>query len=150
MGRALHRAGAPDPEEVGPPQLLASYAAEFPSAGTALDIACGQGEVSVWLARRGLDVIGFDISPVAIGNARELAGRHSVADRCRFGVVDLDDGLPSGPAVDVVVSPVLRPSAEPGAGAASGPGGLLAIAALADGRFGRAPVNCAPPSLVSR
>ncbi|MEZ5132327.1 MAG: class I SAM-dependent methyltransferase [Mycobacterium sp.] len=129
--------GAPDPEEVGPPQLLASYAAEFPSAGTALDIACGQGEVSVWLARRGLDVIGLDISPVAIGNARELAGRHSVADRCRFGVVDLDDGLPSGPAVDVVVCHRFFDRRLNRALARRlAPGGLLAIAALADGRFG--------------
>jgi 2-polyprenyl-3-methyl-5-hydroxy-6-metoxy-1,4-benzoquinol methylase len=129
--------GAPDPEGVGPPLVFASHADEFPTAGTALDIACGQGEVSVWLARRGLDVIGLDISPVAIGSAGELAGRHAVADRCRFGVVDLDGGLPAGPSVDVVVCHrffdrrLNRVLAQRLA-----PGGLLAIATLAGGQFG--------------
>ncbi|MCB1265347.1 MAG: methyltransferase domain-containing protein [Mycobacterium sp.] len=129
--------GAPDPDDVGPPQLFALHAAQFPTAGSALEIACGQGEASVWLARRGLDVVGLDISPVAIRRAGELAGLCGVADRCRFGVVDLDGGLPAGPAVDVVVchrffdSRLNRALAQRLA-----PGGLLAIAALSGGRFG--------------
>ena len=73
----------------------------FPTAGHALDLACGQGLGAVWLARRGMDVWGFDVSPVAIGQARDLARRCGVGDRCRFDVVDPDNGLPAGPPVDV-------------------------------------------------
>ena len=41
--------------------------------------------------------------PVAMDVARELASRSGVSDRCRFEVWDLDQGLPPGPPVDVVV-----------------------------------------------
>jgi hypothetical protein len=51
-----------------------------------------------------MNVRGFDVSPVAIGQARDLARRSRVSDRCRFDVVDLDHGLPTGPPVDVIVS----------------------------------------------
>ena len=62
----------------------------------------------MWLAGRGLDVWGLDVSAVAVGRARELAGRHGVGDRCRFDVVDLDDGLPQGPLVDVLLCHMFR------------------------------------------
>jgi SAM-dependent methyltransferase len=79
-----------------PPGILALHADAFPTTGHALDLACGQGFGAVWLAHRGLDVRAFDISPVAINQARELARRSGVVDRCRFDVFDLDDGLPVG------------------------------------------------------
>ena len=68
---------------VGPPPVFAPFDAMFPTAGHALDLACGQGLGAVWLARRGMDVWGFDVSPVAIGQARDLARRSGVGDRCR-------------------------------------------------------------------
>ncbi len=43
-----------------------------------------------------MDVWALDISPVAISQARDLARRSGVGDRCRFDVFDLDDGLPVG------------------------------------------------------
>ena len=88
---------------VGPPPVFAPFDAMFPTAGHGLDLACGQGLGAVWLARRGMDVWGFDVSPVAIGQARDLARRSGVGDRCRFDVVDLDNGLPAGPPVDVIL-----------------------------------------------
>jgi SAM-dependent methyltransferase len=73
-----------------------------------LDIACGGGHVLVSLARRarrdGIDIdwLGWDMSPVAIGYARTLAGRRGV-EGVRFERADaLRDPIPSG--VDVVVS----------------------------------------------
>jgi 2-polyprenyl-3-methyl-5-hydroxy-6-metoxy-1,4-benzoquinol methylase len=51
---------------VEPPGVFAAYANEFPTSGRALDLACGQGLGALWLARRGMDVWGLDISPVAI------------------------------------------------------------------------------------
>ena len=57
----------------------------------------------MWLACRGLDVRGVDVSATAISQARDLARRREVGDRCRFDVVDLDTGLPAGPPVDVAL-----------------------------------------------
>jgi SAM-dependent methyltransferase len=93
----------PTASAVAPPNVLARYTDVFPVAGTALDLACGQGIGAVWLALRGLEVLGLDISPVAVRQARELAQRSGVGDRCRFDVADFDDGLPAGPPVDVIV-----------------------------------------------
>lgn len=90
-------------DEVGPPAAFADVAGHFPTTGTGLDLACGRGGAAVWLAQRGLRVLGVDVSAVAIEQARDLAQRCGVADRTRFDVVDLDDGLPAGPPADVIV-----------------------------------------------
>lgn len=100
--RYAQRGPVPTPD-IGPPAVFESYSDEFPTAGRALDLACGQGVTAVWLARRGLDVRGVDISPVAVRHARDLAERAGVADHCRFDVADLDAGLPPGPSVAAVV-----------------------------------------------
>lgn len=120
-------------DAVGPPPLFSSHAGEFPTTGRALDLACGDGRVSVWLATRGMEVTGLDVSPVAVELAEDLARRAGVAGRCRFEVVDLDEGLPPGPPVDVVVCHLFRderldvPVFE-----RLRPGGLLAVAALSE------------------
>jgi 2-polyprenyl-3-methyl-5-hydroxy-6-metoxy-1,4-benzoquinol methylase len=135
----------PPDEAIRPPGLFADYADAFPRAGHGLDLACGQGFGSVWLARRGLDVRAFDVSAIAIDQARELARRNGVADRCRFDVVDLDDGLPAGPPADVILSHKFRDSRLDRAIIARlAPSGLLAIAALSEvggvpGRFRATP-----------
>ena len=41
--------------------------------GTALDVGCGEGRNSLWLAEQGWDVTGIDFSPVAIEKAWLLA-----------------------------------------------------------------------------
>jgi SAM-dependent methyltransferase len=118
---------------VGPPPVFAPFDAMFPTAGHALDLACGQGLGAVWLARRGMDVWGFDVSPVAIGQARDLARRSGVGDRCRFDVIDLDNGLPAGPPVDVILCHKFRDRRLDRAAARRlAPGGLLAITALSE------------------
>ncbi len=53
----------------------------------AVDLGCGAGNYSVWLAGRGFDVTGIDISPQAIAHANELAARKGVS--CRFIAADL-------------------------------------------------------------
>jgi 2-polyprenyl-3-methyl-5-hydroxy-6-metoxy-1,4-benzoquinol methylase len=118
---------------VEPPGLLAAYAEVFPTGGQALDVACGQGLGAVWLAGRGLDVWGLDISTVAIAQARDLAERNGVGDRCRFDVFDLDDGLPAGPPVDVILCHKFRDRRlDPAIIGRLLPGGLLAIAVLSE------------------
>ncbi|WP_094293432.1 class I SAM-dependent methyltransferase [Mycobacterium neumannii] len=127
------------------PAVFAAFENEFPTRGRALDVACGLGSASVWLARRGMDVWGVDISATAIRRARDLAARNGVGDRCRFDVVDLDMGLPVGPSADAVVCHRFRdPRLDQTIIERLAPGGLLAISALSvvgagPGRFRVAP-----------
>jgi SAM-dependent methyltransferase len=133
---------------VGPPPALAPFDNVFPTAGYALDLACGQGLGAVWLARRGMDVWGFDVSPVAIGQARDLARRSGIGDRCRFDVVDLDHGLPAGPPVDVIVCHKFRDRRLDRAMVRRlAPGGLLAITALSAVGATPGPFRVAPGEL---
>src|SRR5262245_46034173 len=48
----------------------------------ALDIGCGTGTHSLWLAEQGFDVLGVDVSALAIERAQEKAAGKS--GRCRF------------------------------------------------------------------
>lgn len=134
--------------QLGPPELPArfgGFSAEFAQADTALEIACGAGRTAVWLAERGVRVSGFDISPVAVAHATDLATARGVGDRCTFATADFDDGLPSGPQVDLVVCNLFRDERlDTAIIERLAPGGLLAIAALSEvgaapGRFRVAP-----------
>ena len=135
---------APVPvDAVAAPQPLAAYEHLVPTAGSALDVACGPGVAAVWLARRGLRVEGFDVSAVAVERARDLARRSAVDDRsrCRFRVVDLDHGLPPGPPVDLILCLRFRdPRLDAALVERLRQGGLLAATALSEvgarpGRF---------------
>lgn len=59
------------------------------SPGTALDLGCGEGADSVWLAERGWRVTGIDISATALARAQRAAGAHGVADRIDWQERDL-------------------------------------------------------------
>lgn len=144
--RYAGRAGATP----GLPAVFAPYADAFPSAGRALDLACGPGAASVWLAGRGLTVLGVDVSPVAVAQARELAAETGVGDRCQFDVADLDDDLPPGPAADVILCHRFRDSRlYPAISARLAPGGLLAIAVLSEVGAQPGPFRAAAGELVA-
>ena len=136
-----HAEAGPASGDPGPPSVFAPIEDLFPVEGSALEIASGRGELSVWLALRGMDVLGVDVSPVAIEFARELAQRSGVADQCRFEVWDLDEGLPPGPPMDLVVCHMYRePRLDRELIERLAPRGLLAIASLSEvggepGRF---------------
>lgn len=123
-----------EPIDAGvPPDFLRPYSDLIPTAGRALDVACGQGAGSVWLASRGLDVWGVDVSAVAIEQARDLAGRKGFGHRCRFDVVDLDAGLPTGPPVEMLLCNKFRdPRLDRALIERLAPGGLLAICTLSE------------------
>ncbi|MBX7434469.1 class I SAM-dependent methyltransferase [Mycobacterium sp. Y57] len=121
------------PDDVGLPTPLAPFADLFPTAGLALDVACGSGSAAVWLARRGMSVQGCDVSGVAIAHARSLAERAGVAARCRFDVVDLDGGLPPGPPVNVLICSRFRaPDLDGAIIQRLAPGALLAVGVLSE------------------
>ncbi|MCX2933522.1 class I SAM-dependent methyltransferase [Mycobacterium sp. CVI_P3] len=115
------------------PEVFAQQVDAIPVAGPALELACGSGSAAVWLAERGMTVWGVDVSAVAIEQARELASRHGVADRCRFSVVDLDDGLPPGPPAAMILCHRFRdPRLYPAIAGRLAAGGLLAICVLSE------------------
>lgn len=131
---AIH-AGRGPADGVGLPAVFAAYAGMFPTSGSALELACGSGESAVWLALRGLEVCGLDVSPVAIGQARGLAARRGA--QCRFVVADLDRGIPPGEPVDVILCHRFRaPGLYPAIAARLSPGGLLAISVLSEAGSG--------------
>ena len=61
--------------------------------GTAIDIGCGTGTHALWLAQQGFEVLGVDISPLAIERAR---GKASAVQgvTCRFETLDFLEDEP--------------------------------------------------------
>ncbi len=51
------------------------------SPGSALDLACGEGRNTVWLASRGWRATGIDFSATALGKAEQLAKHNGVTAR---------------------------------------------------------------------
>ena len=135
---------------VAAPSFLQPHTDLIPTAGQALEVACGQGIGAVWLASRGLDVWGVDISEVAIDQARDLARRTGFRDRCRFDVVDLDEGLPVGPSVNMLLCNKFRDRRlDQALIERLTPGGLLAICTLSEVGAEPGPFRAARGELLS-
>jgi 2-polyprenyl-3-methyl-5-hydroxy-6-metoxy-1,4-benzoquinol methylase len=115
-----------------PNQFLAEIAEDL-EPGTALDLGCGQGRNSFWLASRGFTVTGLDLSPVAIEQATAVAEELDVD--VSFESVDLTTWDPAGRAWDLVVLTYLhlsgerRPVVHGAAKRAVAPGGRLIVIA---------------------
>jgi cyclopropane fatty-acyl-phospholipid synthase-like methyltransferase len=75
MARAYDAAYAGVPNwEIGRPQRAFVHLAEAGLVrGPVLDVGCGTGELSLFLARRGHDVLGIDLSAVAVRQAQQKA-----------------------------------------------------------------------------
>lgn len=71
-----------------PNRFLAAQAHRLASGMRVLDVACGEGRNAVWLARQGLRVTAFDISPLALAKARRLANEQGVEVDFREDSVD--------------------------------------------------------------
>lgn len=77
------------PWETGDPQpALVDRVESGEVGGRVLDVGCGLGTAALFLADRGHDVVGVDISEVAIDRARERAAGRSLDGSVRFEVVD--------------------------------------------------------------
>lgn len=68
--------------------------------GRALVIACGPGRNALYLAEQGFDVVGVDISEVAIRQARASAADRRLA--AEFFVADLDEFVPEPGSFDLI------------------------------------------------
>jgi len=83
-----------------PNRFLVAEVAEL-EPGRALDLACGEGQNSCWLATLGWKITGVDFSEVAIARARERADRERLA--AEFVCADLGDYVPEPSAFDLVL-----------------------------------------------
>jgi len=72
-----------------PPEVKAFVEARDVPPGRALDLGCGTGKNTVYLARHGWEAVGVDISLIAILQARWRASTASA--RCQFHRADVTD-----------------------------------------------------------
>ena len=70
---------------------------------TVLDAGSGQGELSVFLAASGFNVIGIDISAEAQRNSQILAERVGVLDRCCFKAESLESTSLPTDSIDFII-----------------------------------------------
>jgi 2-polyprenyl-3-methyl-5-hydroxy-6-metoxy-1,4-benzoquinol methylase len=117
----------------GRPNEVLVEEVEGMTPGTALDLGCGEGADSIWLAGQGWRVTGTDISQVALDRAAAHADDAGVADRITWERHDLTRSIPTGPfdlvSAHFLHSPVDDPrdAALRAAAAAVAPGGTLLV-----------------------
>jgi SAM-dependent methyltransferase len=75
----------PDVFGSAPNQILVEHAKLIDSSATALEIACGQGRNSFFLARRGITVHALDPSVEAVGQVKAVAEKEGLAIRTIHG-----------------------------------------------------------------
>jgi SAM-dependent methyltransferase len=83
----VYAASTPPVWDIGRPQpAFLRLAGEGLLAGHVLDVGCGTGEHALLAAGRGAEVVGVDVSPLAIGQARAKAAERGLS--ARFEVAD--------------------------------------------------------------
>lgn len=95
----------PAPWDIGAPQpALVQLFNEFPLEEPVLDAGSGSGDMAIWIAKRGLRVIGVDLVPAAVELAQERAASDNLAATLEFRVGDARRpsslGVPFGSVVD--------------------------------------------------
>jgi SAM-dependent methyltransferase len=89
----------PSPWTHEPNRFLVEVVDEL-APGRALDLACGEGRNSLWLAANGWSVLGVDFSWVAVSRAGEVAEARGLD--ARFERHDLTSWVPPTAAFDLV------------------------------------------------
>jgi SAM-dependent methyltransferase len=115
-----------------PNAWLREHAGVWQPGQRVLSVADGEGRNSVWLARQGLQVQAFDISPVGVAKARALAAEAGVA--VDYAVADVAGWAWPEAAFDGVAAifvqfahPALREQLFARMAAALRPGGTLVL-----------------------
>lgn len=93
-----------------PNRFVAAELADLP-AGTAVDLAAGEGRNAIWLASRGWAVTAVDFSQVALDKGARLAGDLDVTRELSWVCADATTWQPPQP-VDLVVVAYLQVPAE--------------------------------------
>ena len=117
-----------------PNPVLVSEVADLPG-GRALDVGCGEGADTIWLADRGWEVLGIDVSQVALDRAAANVAAAGLSGRVSFERRDLLEWAPDPRSFDLVSAQFfhlpaeLRPPVYDGLAAAVAPGGTLLVVA---------------------
>ena len=83
-------ADAPWDTGIVPPEVVALVESGEPQPGWALDLGCGSGVTSRYLAERGFRVVGVDLALSALSRAAQMAARQGLAAHfCQGDVTDL-------------------------------------------------------------
>jgi ubiquinone/menaquinone biosynthesis C-methylase UbiE len=61
------------------------------TGGKVLDLCCGTGRLSTWLAKKGFMTVGLDISSLYLQDAEKRAREHGVESRVKFFLGDMRD-----------------------------------------------------------
>jgi len=96
---AKHAAGTH--EETQPAAVLLEYAHLLPERGLALDLACGRGANALFLARRRLETVAWDISTIAVESVLDAARRAGLSLRAEQR--DVVQQPPAPRSFDVIV-----------------------------------------------
>lgn len=108
--------------QINPEQTLRLYQAALAQCGltgqeTVFDIYCGIGTISLFLARQAARVVGVELVPEAIEDARHNAERNGLADKTAFFAGKAEEVVPElyhqGYRADVVVVDPPRKGCEP-------------------------------------
>jgi 2-polyprenyl-3-methyl-5-hydroxy-6-metoxy-1,4-benzoquinol methylase len=84
-----------------PPALLQQAVEQRATTGRALDVGCGEGVYTVFLAQRGYTVVGLDFVPAALAAARTRAEHAGVSVELHEGdVVDYEAPTPFDVVLD--------------------------------------------------
>jgi 2-polyprenyl-3-methyl-5-hydroxy-6-metoxy-1,4-benzoquinol methylase len=113
-------------DSLTPAAWLVVNRALLPPAGRALDVACGRGRNSLWLAQQGFETTALDRDPAAVADLEARARRDGIPITAR--AVDLEAGPAAlGQALYdvVVVVHYLHRALFPALIAALAPGGVL-------------------------
>jgi SAM-dependent methyltransferase len=115
-----------------PNQFLVADAVGLP-VGRAVDLACGEGRNSIWLAEQGWQVTGVDFSAVGLAKAKRFADLWDV--KVTWIESSVEDWAPPPGGLDLVAVLYLqlpqpaRAAALAAAASAVAPGGTLLVAA---------------------
>ena len=134
---------------VEPSALLVRFSDFLPPAGLALDLACGYGRNTLYLARHGLAATGMDQSRESLEAGREAAVRANL--KASFVQADLTRCALRANAFSVVICFRYRdPRWYPSIRAALRPGGLLVFETytLEHRKYGHKPLD--PAHLLGR
>jgi len=83
--------------------LIKTYT-NFSAETRVLDLGCGKGAVSLFLARElGIQAKGIDLIPEFISEAREASGKYGVEHLCQFTVQDINESVKTERGYDIVI-----------------------------------------------
>jgi SAM-dependent methyltransferase len=129
-----------------PKALVLELEPALPRSGRALEIASGEGQLVLWLARRGLRVTAVDISAVALGKLSARAAAEGLDGHVELIERDLDRGLPPlEPGFDLASClDFYSPAVVAEARELLAPGGLLLVEVLLQTPGGASPHRAEP------